>query len=173
VSYGLMTQPIAGFGNFIKVAGSPSSETSGASGRDAPAIRMRTVRQRFGEMNATHALVAVEVGEGAGDLHDPMKSAGRQAHGVGRVSDERKAVAVRAGDLFEEGRRAGGVRGDPLEPQARVAAGLAVVGDGDPRRDFGRALRGRRQDEVGRRVPWPVRSGRGSWLRRAGTGTDR
>lgn len=87
--------------------------------------------------------LAVEIGEGAGDLQNAMEAAGGEAHGVGRLADELDAVAVRASRLLKRRRGAGRVGGDAVEPQRGVALLLQAARRRDTGSDLGRAFRRR------------------------------
>ena len=83
------------------------SQAQSQSGENRPPVRLGAVGQRFGDVNPAHFFFAVEVRQGAGHLQHPMEATCREPHGIGRLSDQRKAVRVRLGDLVEQRRRAG------------------------------------------------------------------
>src|SRR5215212_11040631 len=88
--------------------GSKRKARSAGSGRHAAAVRRGPIGEGLREVDPAHTLLAVEVGQRAGDLQDPVEAPGGQTHRVGRVADQGEPVGVRAGDLFEERGRAGG-----------------------------------------------------------------
>ncbi len=65
---------------------------------------MGTVGQGLGDVDSPDALLPVEIGQGAPHLQHPMEAAGRQAHGVGRIPDQRQALRVGLGDLLQQRR---------------------------------------------------------------------
>src|SRR3954464_14642950 len=87
-------------------------------------------------------LLAVEIGERAGDLEDAVEAAGREPHGVGRLAHEGEAVPVGTGDLLDQRRRAGGVGGDALDAERGEALRLHPPRRGDAPGDLGRAFGG-------------------------------
>ena len=85
---------------------------------------------------------AVEVGEGARELQDPVIAARRKAQPLGGVGQQPEAGSVRFGDLLDEIRRRGGVAGDALEAEARIADELDRSRRGDPRATSAEPSRG-------------------------------
>ena len=67
---------------------------------------------------------------------DPVIAARRKAQPLGGVGQRPEAGSVRFGDLLDETRRRGGVAGDALEAEARIADELDRSRRGDPRGDF-------------------------------------
>src|SRR3954454_8177792 len=116
----------------------PPSWPSGPSGRDGATVVMGPIRERFGEVNSPDPFLLIEVGQGSGDLQHPVEAAGGQAHRLGRVPDEGEPVAVGVGHFLQEGSRAGSVGRDRVEPQRRVASGVALLRRRDPEPDPGR-----------------------------------
>ena len=100
-------------------------------------------------MHAADFLGAVEIGQRARDAQHAMITARRQAHGIGRIAQQREPGIVGARDVFQD--RTIGLRIDPDigEPELSIARGLDVARAGDAGGDLAATFRPRRQNEVG------------------------
>ena len=73
-------------------------------------------------------VLAVQVRQRPGHLQDPVEAARRKPHRVGGVVDQRSPFGIGLRDLFDHGRRTGGIGGDPRTGRGRRSAGPAARG---------------------------------------------
>lgn len=108
--------------------------------------RSSPVAERFGNVNACHALRARKIGKRAGDAEDTVVAARGEAHGFGGLHKELPARVIGRGGVFEQFAVRFRIGADTVR---FIAGGLQCAGSGDARGDFGRAFGGRRQREIG------------------------
>ena len=95
----------------------------------------------FGDVDAAGLGCAVEIGEGAGDLHDAVIGAGGEFHLVGSVAQELKAAGIDIGNLFDQRGRAMRVGGDAGDAERCVTLRLDMARGGDAFGDAGASAR--------------------------------
>ena len=107
-----------------------------------------SVGQRLGEMRPADGRGAVEIGDRAGELQHAMEAACRKIEPFRSLAQQSHAGDIRPRGLFDDRTRRRRIGEDMWQAERSITLDLNVPRRRDARRDFGRSLSRRRQEQV-------------------------
>jgi len=100
-------------------------------------------------MRASHLGSTVEIGDRAGELQNPVKSARRKMQPVRGFPDQSEAAGIRLRNRLDDISGRSGIGQDSWKTKSGIACNLNFPRGGDAFGDLSRPLGGRRQHQIG------------------------